>query len=102
MAVTSSRCGGVWFSSSFNANAIAKHDECAAAANSSGLVFPPGRSVREVQLNRRPSSAPLLPADSLPSPDARGPPHVVCVLRSAMLILIDPFPGTHPGYFLQV
>ena len=73
MAVTSSRCGGAWFSPSFNANAIAKHDECAAAANSSGLVFPPGCSVREAQVNGRPSSAPLLPSDSVPSPDASGP-----------------------------
>jgi hypothetical protein len=38
----------------------------------------------------------------VPSPDASGPSHVVCVVRSAMLILIDPFPGLAADYFLQV
>ena len=89
------------FSPSFNANAIAKDDECAAAANSSGLVFSPGCSVREAQVNGRPSSAPLLPSESVPSPDASGPFHVVCVARSAKTILIDSVTGNPSGYFLQ-
>ena len=38
-------------------SAIAKHDECAAAISSSGLVFPSERSVLEAQVTVRSPTA---------------------------------------------
>src|SRR5699024_4399224 len=62
-------------------------EECAAAASSSGLVLPPGASVRAAQVTSWPSRAELLLAPSVPLPVANAPVQDVVVLRVAMLIV---------------
>ena len=57
-ALTSSRCGGVPFLPSRAENAIEKHDACAAASSSSGLVLPLCSSVRAAQVTGRRVNAP--------------------------------------------
>ena len=51
-ALTATRSGGVLFSPSTSASAIAKQLACAPAMSSSGLVLPSGRSVRDVPRHR--------------------------------------------------
>ncbi|GMA90173.1 hypothetical protein GCM10025869_07020 [Homoserinibacter gongjuensis] len=86
-------------SPSRSASAIEKHEEWAAAASSSGLVLPSGRTVREPRVTPKPSSAVLLDAPSTPDPAVRDPLQVVCTLRSAMLMFlnVDPALGAPPG-----
>ena len=52
-ALITSRSGGVWFSPSTSASAIAKQVACAAAISSSGLVLPSGCSVRDAQVSAK-------------------------------------------------
>ncbi len=76
--------GDRWLSR-HNANAIAKHDECAAAASSSGLVCPPGCWVRPAQVTGSGPNAPLAACTS-PAPSASGPSQTVVALRFAVVI----------------
>jgi hypothetical protein len=72
-ALTATRSGGVLFSPSTSASAIAKQLAWAPAISSSGLVLPSGRSVRDAQVTASWSSAPL-PLVRVPAPRASGPP----------------------------
>jgi hypothetical protein len=56
-----------------------KHDACAAASSSSGLVLPAARFVREAQLTSTAGNAPLSGV-VVPAPCARSPSHTVVAL----------------------
>ena len=71
--------------------------ECAAAASSSGLVFPPGCPVRDAQVTGRSPRA-LLAGRIVPLPLACGPSQVVSAVRSAiaMAVLLPPRSACSP------
>src|SRR5918994_1184662 len=66
-------------------NAIEKQAACAAAISSSGLVLPPGSSVRAGQLTSSPPNAPLVTESMRPLPLIRSPCHVTSALRSVAI-----------------
>ena len=74
-ARTSSRFGGVPARARPAESAIAKHDACAAASSSSGLVLPPGASVRALHETGRSLSLPLETPATIPLPEIRSPFH---------------------------
>ena len=84
-ALTVTRSGGVLFSPSTSASAMAKQLACAAAISSSGLVLPSGRSVRDAQVTGT-SNAPLA-ASSAPVPLASVPRHTTSASRRAIGIV---------------
>jgi REP element-mobilizing transposase RayT len=68
------------------ASAIEKHDACAAAISSSGLVFPPGASSeRADQLTSSGAKAPEPTSSIVPDPLIRSPFHVTDARRSAAM-----------------
>ena len=95
VAFTISCSGTARRSPSRKLSAIAKHDECAAATSSSGLVIPPGLSVRAAHVTGSESKAPLL-ACTVPRPRARVPSQTVCAVRSA-IITVSPLHS--PSFF---
>jgi hypothetical protein len=83
-AWVSSACAGVPASVSALDSAIEKHEECAAAISSSGLVLPPGSSARAAQLT---SNVPI-PDDSRltwPAPSNSVPSQCVLAVRVALM-----------------
>ena len=85
-AEVSSRVGGVPAFASPPASAIEKHDACAAAISSSGLVLPPdASSVRAAQLTSRGPNAPEPTSSIVPEPPVRSPFHVTDARRSAAM-----------------
>src|SRR5712691_6497707 len=84
VAFTFSRSGGLPASARPWERAIEKHDACAAAISSSGLVRPfSSGSDREAQVMSAPLSAPLPVNSILPVPLSRFPLHDTCAVRSA-------------------
>ena len=73
---------------------MAKHDACAAATSSSGLVNPSGASVRAAQLTGRSLKAPLEMALTVPLPVARSPDQATSARRTAgmsfLLVVVRP------------
>ena len=99
VACTCRLSGGLPPSVSPCARAIEKHDACAAAISSSGLVLPSERSVRDAQVTGRSPVAPLVKL-RVPAPWARSPSHVVLAVRCADMALTLPRDGgshTRPG-----
>ena len=87
-AEVSSRSGGFPAFASPFARAIEKHDACAAAISSSGLVFPPGDSSdRASQLTSSGPNAPEPTSSIVPDPLRRSPFHVTEARRSAAIAL---------------
>src|SRR5439155_7781987 len=67
-------------------SAIEKHDACAAAISSSGLVLPPvSSSERAAQLTARSPKAPLVVERIVPLPSIRLPFHVTSARRSVAI-----------------
>ncbi len=85
---TSRRSGLLPASVSSCESAIEKHDECAAARSSSGLVLPSERSVRDAHVTGSSGVAPLLRL-SVPLPWARSPSHTVFAVRSAIAMVVS-------------
>ena len=79
------RSGGVPARPSPAENAIAKHAAWAAAKSSSGLVFPPGSSVRAGQLTGTSVKIPLETALTVPLPVARSPDHTASARRTCAM-----------------
>src|SRR4051794_26245539 len=80
--------GGVSFLASALENAIEKHDECAAAISSSGLVRPSASFARDAQVT---SNVPR-PEDSsvtCPFPSRREPSQCVVALRVVAIVSIQ-------------
>jgi REP element-mobilizing transposase RayT len=81
-----SRSGGVPAFASPRESAIEKHEACAAAISSSGLVFPPDvSSDRAAQLTSSGPKAPEPTSSIVPDPLIRSPFHVTDARRSAAM-----------------
>src|SRR2546428_5725441 len=100
VAVTSSFCGGLPACARPCDSAIAKQLACAAASSSSGVVFPPASSVRDLHDRPASRSTPLVRELTRPLPDIRSPSQTACA-RLCMARLLasrggrnDP-PGPH-------
>ena len=93
-AVVSMRSGGVPFWARALDSAIEKHDECAAAMSSSGVVTEPEPSLRAFQLT---ANGPWweLARSTSPDPSKRVPCHVV-LASLVTLMRSSRFPGA-PG-----
>ena len=81
VAVTSSRVGGVPAPARPCESAIEKHDACAAAINSSGLVRPSGASAREAHVTPSGPKAPLPTLVISPVPVMSAPCQVAAAVR---------------------
>ncbi len=79
------RSGGVPARPSPAENAIAKQEACAAAKSSSGLVLPPGSSVRAGQLTGVSRKMPLETALTVPCPVARSPDQTASARRTCAM-----------------
>ena len=79
---TSSRPGGVPAPVSSPASDIVKQPPCAAASNSSGLVFPSGAAIRVGREYGSASNAPDDAAVIAPAPRARFPSHTTSASRT--------------------
>jgi hypothetical protein len=70
--------------------AIAKHDACAAAISSSGLVFPPdSSSERAAHVTSSGPNTPEPTSSIVPAPEIRSPFQVTLARRSAMSSLLS-------------
>ena len=87
VAEVESRSGGLPARASAPASAIEKHDACAAAISSSGLVLPPdASSERAAQLTSSGPNAPDPTSSIVPEPPIRSPLQVTAALRSAAML----------------
>src|SRR3990170_1799450 len=77
--------GGVPAPASPCESAIEKHDACAAASSSSGLVSPPGTSARAAHETSIPPRAPLPTESIVPPPLIRSPCQVTEAVRSVAM-----------------
>ena len=69
-------------------NCIAKHDACAAASSSSGLVCGWSSSTRATQVTSSSGSAPDVVERIFPSPSMRPPIHSTSALRTVGIYAI--------------
>ena len=84
VASTSSLSGGVPAFASTLESAIEKHEACAAAMSSSGLVRPFESSVRAAHVTSSGPNAPLPTLVIVPAPSMSEPDQVTCAVRSAI------------------